>query len=67
MPLKAREDVQHAALIGSIFGGREGSDYLKGLIDIGWDDEPEKVEDLKRMVDDADRNRESHGQSTNSI
>lgn len=51
--LEAADDLRFAMVLGAMFGGKDGREYIEHLQETAWAAEPERVETGRRMVEAA--------------
>ena len=55
--MDAQEDLRMAVLVGAVFGGKDGREYLEHLADAALDGYPDLAERTKEMIQQADAKR----------
>lgn len=58
-PLMAEEDVRFIMATGTVFGGKDGNQYMNHLLDSMWWSEPETAEGVKESVVRSNERRTS--------
>ena len=48
--LEAYDDLRQARLVGAIFGGEDGKEYIEQLIEIAWWHEPDQADSEKQAL-----------------
>jgi len=55
--LEAEEDLRFALVIGAVFGGKDGQDYLNNLTDIAFSGMPTEAEAMHEMIEASSKTR----------